>query len=200
MTSTNRKDGISDQERFKDRQIKKLTWAGLIMNIGLSALKFACGLLGNSQALVADAVHSLSDIITDLAILLGIRYWSRPADASHPHGHRQVETVVTLTIGFILAFVAFGLLWNAIETLREQDDASPGWIALVAAFISIVSKELLYRWTVATGIRIRSMPLIANAWHHRSDAFSSIPVLVAVAGAAIDPSWAFLDHIGALIV
>jgi cation diffusion facilitator family transporter len=193
-----REEGGGEQSRT--RQILRVTWVGLFANLGLSGLKFAGGILGGSQAVVADAVHSLSDITTDMAIILGVRYWTKPADDGHPHGHRQVEAVVTLSIGIVLAVVATGLLWNAVVNLHEKEETSPGWIAFAAALASILCKEVLYRWTAAAGRRIRSMPLVANAWHHRSDAFSSIPVVVAVAGAALEPSWAFLDHVGAAAV
>lgn len=181
-------------------EIQRVTWVGLFVNLGLSAVKFVGGFAGGSQAVVADAVHSLSDISTDAAILFGVHYWTKPPDSEHPHGHRQVEAVVTLSIGLLLAAVATGILWNAIVTLREAQGASPGWIAFAAALISIVSKEILYRWTAAAGQRIRSMPLMANAWHHRTDALSSIPVVVAVAVSAVEPSLAFLDRVGAAAV
>jgi cation diffusion facilitator family transporter len=187
-------------EGYRKAEIQRVTWVGLFVNLGLSAVKFAGGILGNSQAVVADAVHSLSDLSTDVAILFGVHYWTKPPDPEHPHGHRQAEAVVTLSIGLLLAAVATGLLWNAVVTLREQEAASPGWIAFAAALVSIISKEILYRWTAAAGQRIRSMPLMANAWHHRTDALSSIPVVVAVAGAAVEPTWAFLDHLGAAVV
>jgi len=192
--------GETIEKQDQIAEIKRVTWTGLFANLGLSALKFLGGTFGNSQAVVADAVHSLSDISTDAAILLGVKHWTRPADDSHPHGHRQVETLVTLSIGIALAVVAGGLLWNAVSTLDVDRQAAPGWMAFAAALVSIVCKEVLYRWTSAVGQRIRSMPIIANAWHHRSDALSSIPVVVTVAGAAIVPSWAFLDHLGAMAV
>ena len=173
---------------------------GLAVNVLLAGLKFAGGLLGGSQAVVADAVHSVSDITTDVAVLVGLRYWSKPADADHPHGHRRIETLVTLSMGLVLALVAAGLLWNALATLSERHNRTPGWVALYAALLSLVCKEALYRWTAAAGRRIKSMPLIANAWHHRSDALSSIPAALAVGGAMVAPSWAYLDHVGAAVV
>ncbi len=193
---------VSDPERRSagDLEVRRVTATGLVVNLVLSALKFAGGILGHSQAVTADAVHSLSDSMTDVAILVGIRYWSKPPDVSHPHGHRRVETLVTMAIGVVLAVVAGGLLWNAISTFGERHTSPPEWIALAAALISIVSKEILYHWTAAAGRRIRSMPLTANAWHHRSDALSSIPAALAVGGAMIHPAWSFLDHIGAVVV
>lgn len=181
-------------------EIRYVTWVGLAVNLLLTAAKFASGILGHSQAVVADAVHSMSDMATDLAILIGVKYWTKPADASHPHGHRRIETVVTLGIGVALAVVATGLIRNAVVTLHEQHESAPRWIAFGAAVASVVAKEILYRWTVAVGRKVKSGALIANAWHHRSDALSSIPAAVAVAGAMIDPSWSFLDHIGAVVV
>ena len=189
-----------DRELRHVRRVQRITWVGLSVNVCLSALKFVGGFLGGSQAVVADAVHSLSDMTTDVAILVAVRYWTKPADATHPHGHRRLETVVTLSIGLVLAVVATGLLWNAIVTLREQHTTRPGWIALAAALISIGSKEFLYRWTASAGRRIKSTPVIANAWHHRSDALSSIPAALAVAGAMVGPAWSFLDHLGAAAV
>ncbi len=182
------------------RQVRRVTWVGLFANLFLAGIKFAGGLLGASQAVVADAVHSLSDMSTDIVILLGVRYWSRPADADHPHGHHRVETVVTLSIGLALAGVASGVLWNAITTVRQAHAVPPGWIAFATCLLSIASKEGLYRWTVRIGTQIRSGALIANAWHHRSDALSSLPAAIAVAAAAVDPDWIFLDHIGAMAV
>jgi len=181
-------------------QVRRVTGIGLAVNLILSALKFVGGVVGSSQAVVADAVHSLSDSVTDVAILVGVRYWSKPPDAEHPHGHRRIETLITTVIGVLLAGVALGLVFNAIVTLRDRHGGPPGWIAFAAAVISIVSKEILYRWTVRTGRRIKSTAVIANAWHHRSDGLSSIPVAAAVAGAALSPTWSFLDHVGALLV
>lgn len=181
-------------------QILRVTYIGMIANLFLCAFKFAGGFVGHSQAMVADAVHSLSDMTTDLAIIIGVRYWNKPADKEHPHGHKRLEIFVSLAIGVVLTAVALGILYNGITTLRERHSEPPALIALIAALVSIIVKEYLYRWTVAVGKRIKSVPLIANAWHHRSDALSSIPVALAVAGTQIDPSWAFLDHLGAVLV
>ncbi len=187
-----------DLERKK--RIQNVTIGGMAVNIFLSVLKFVGGTIGGSQAVVADAVHSLSDIVTDVAILIGVKYWSKPADTDHPHGHQRLEMIVTLGIGTLLVVVATGLLFNAILTLHEQQDSSPGWIAFWAALASIVLKEPLYRWTVWVGNKVKSASLVANAWHHRSDALSSIPAALAVFGAAINPSWGFLDNVGAVVV
>jgi len=181
-------------------QIRRVGWVGLVVNVVLSGLKLAAGILGRSQVVVADAVHSLSDGLTDVALLVGVRYWSKPADEEHPHGHQRIETVVTVVIALSLAGVAAVLAYRALATLRERHAGPPGWIAFAAAVLSIVTKEGLYRWTVAVGRRIRSSAVVANAWHHRSDALSSIPAALAVAGAALASSWWFLDHVGAVLV
>ena len=173
---------------------------GLAVNLLLSALKFAGGILGNSQAVVADAVHSLSDCVTDIVVLVGVQVWTKPPDELHPHGHRRFETLITAFIGLMLAAAAMGLGWRALGALHQGQPSQPGWIALLAAAVSLVSKEALYRWTAVTGKRVKSSALMANAWHHRSDALSSIPAFIAVGGALISPSWGFLDHIGAVVV
>ena len=180
--------------------IRRVTWAGLWANLALAAAKFAGGVYGSSQAVIADAVHSVSDISTDAAILIGVHYWNKPADESHPHGHRRIETLVTLGIGVVLIAVATGMIWNAVKGLHADGNPPPRRIALAVALLSIVTKEVLYRWTTAVGRRYKAGALLANAWHHRSDALSSIPAAVAVAGAAISPAWAFLDPVGAIVV
>ncbi|UCG17394.1 MAG: cation transporter [Phycisphaerales bacterium] len=180
--------------------VQRVTWAGLVANVLLAILKFVGGILGSSQAIVADAVHTLSDSSTDVAILIGVRYWSMPPDEEHPHGHRRIETVVTSVIALALLLVGAGLLYNALTTLRDPDADPPGWIAFAAAAVSIATKEALYQWTAAVGKRLRSSALTANAWHHRSDALSSVPAALAVGGAALSPNWVFLDHVGAVVV
>lgn len=188
-----------DMEISQEDVVRRVTWTGLWANLGLSAVKFAGGIWGGSQAVIADAVHSLSDITTDLAILFGVRYWSEGPDEKHPHGHYKVEMAVTLFIGIVLAIIGTGLLWHAINTMNDQSRI-PSQVALWAAVASIVVKEGLYRWTAAHGKRIKSMPLIANAWHHRSDALSSLPVAAAVIAANINPNLVFLDKVGAVLV
>ncbi|MEW6236072.1 MAG: cation diffusion facilitator family transporter [Candidatus Omnitrophota bacterium] len=201
MNIDNSKGKVS--EELRTQQVRHVTIWGMFVNIALSGIKFVCGWIGHSQAVIADAIHSLSDLATDIAVLIGSRYWSLPADAEHPHGHGRIETVVTALLGFVLLAVGVGIGWNAIVTLQQRHEANleaPKWIAFWAAVLSIVSKELLYHWTVKVGHSIKSQAVIANAWHHRSDGFSSIPAAISVAGAAISPDWIFLDHIGALIV
>lgn len=182
------------------RKVKVVTWAGMIINIVLSGFKIAAGIVGSSQTIVADGFHSLSDTITDLAVIVGVDYWCAPPDENHPHGHRRIETVITLLIGIALAAVALGISYEALTTLHEEHMRPPGLIALIAALVSIVAKELIYQWTIHVGKEIRSSAVVANAWHHRSDALSSIPAAVAVAVAWLFPDWSFVDHVGAILV
>ena len=195
----NANTSIADADS-KERIVRKVTWVGLLVNLFLAAIKFIAGIYGKSQALVADAIHSLTDLTTDIAVIAGSHYWSRPPDENHPYGHRRLETLVTVFIGVVLIAAGVGIGWKAISTLQERQVATPGWIAVFAALVSIVCKESVYRWTAITGRRVKSPALAANAWHHRTDALSSLPVLIAVAGARIFPSWSFLDRVGAVIV
>jgi cation diffusion facilitator family transporter len=195
------KDGYSEEEKRKQvDQVRLVSWAGVAVNLFLSLVKFIAGYLGSSQAVIADAVHSLSDMTTDLAVIFGVRYWVAPADEKHPYGHGRIETIITATIGMILTAVALGIGYKAISTIRDVHLKQPGWIALLGALFSIMLNEGLYHWTVRIGKRAKSTAVIANAWHHRSDALSSIPAVIAVALAIMSPKLAFIDHIGALIV
>jgi len=182
------------------KEIRKVTWLGLAVNLILAVFKMAAGHFGSSQAIVADGVHSLSDTSTDIALLIGVKYWSAPPDKQHPHGHRRIETAITALIGMVLAFVAVGLCYNSLVTFSEVHTKPPELIALIAAIVSIFSKELLYRWNVMVGKKLGSSALVANAWHHRSDGLSSIPAALAVTGAMFLPDWYFLDHVGAVLV
>lgn len=180
--------------------IQRVTIWGLAVNLLLAAVKFIGGVIGSSQALVADAVHSISDSVTDLAVIIGAPFWSAPADSDHPYGHGRIETIITFLIGSVLFAVGIGLAYKALASITDPHPAKPGWIAFWIACVSIISKEILYQWTVRIGKRIKSSALIANAWHHRSDGLSSVPVAIAVLGTRIRPEWTFLDHIGAVIV
>jgi len=189
-----------DTTADRTRQIKKITWIGLSVNLVLAALKFVVGFVGASQAVIADAVHSLSDMLTDFSVILGVRYWSAPPDEDHPYGHRKIEAIITVLIGISLAIVALGLGYKALSTVRQPHLRQTAWIALTGPILSIILKEILYRWTIIVGTRVRSTAVIANAWHHRSDALSSVPAVIAVAASAMNPAWAFIDHVGALII
>lgn len=191
---------VDHEHKTLVREIRRVTAWGLLANLGLAALKLVTGLLSASQGLVADAVHSLSDSSTDMAVLLGAPYWSAPADEQHPHGHGRIETIITLAIGIVLAAVGAGLAYHALASIEKGHVETPGWVAFAAACVSIVVKEWLYRWNIQVGRRLKSSALMANAWHHRSDALSSIPVAVAVLASCIWPAWSFLDRVAAVIV
>jgi cation diffusion facilitator family transporter len=196
----NGQQASTSHDAAREKIVRKVTWVGLLANLFLAGFKLIAGISGRSQALVADAIHSLTDLTTDIAVIAGSHYWSRPPDDDHPYGHKRLETLVTVFIGVVLVAAGIGIGWKAISTLQQKHASPPGWIAVVAAFISIICKEIIYRWTAITGKRVKSPALAANAWHHRTDALSSLPVLVAVAGAKTFPSWSFLDHLGAAVV
>ncbi len=189
-----------EEARSTACRVRRVTWAGLAINLGLSAFKLVAGLAGHSQAILADAVHSLSDSSTDIAILVGSAFWSRPPDEEHPYGHRRIETVISIAVGLALAVAGIGIAAHGLVTIRQPHETTPGRVAFVAALVSILVKEALYRWTRSEGRRLHSLSLQANAWHHRSDALSSVPAALAVAGAIFLPSWQVLDHIGAVVV
>jgi len=180
--------------------VKKVTILGIVMNIIFCLIKAAVGWIGNSQAVIADAIHSLSDLVTDFAVLIGVRYWDREPDATHTYGHRKIESLVTFGIGVVLGIVGIRLFMNALQNLSQPAEHQTGLIAAVGPFVSIIGKEVMYRITIKTGKKIKSSALIANAWHHRSDAISSIPALLAVVLCSIFPEAFYIDSIGAMIV
>ena len=186
--------------RVQDELIKKVTWIGVAVNIVLAAFKLFAGIYGDSRAVTADGVEALLDVFTVIIVYAASRFWMRPPDDTHPFGHGRMETLVAVFIGVSLVGAAAGIGWGSVATLHQKHFAPPGWIAAVAAFASIVGKEILYRWTATVGRRMKSSAVIATALHYRSDSFSSYPVLLAVAGAILFPSWSFLDHVGAVVV
>ena len=176
------------------------TWVGLLVNLALSILKVVAGILGNSRAVVADGLHSLSDLISDAAVLIGVRIWSKPADQDHPYGHQRFETLITLFIGLLMVATGIGIAWDAVASWTVGNTTSVEPIALVAALVSIACKEVLFHWTLYKGKQVNSSALIANAWHHRSDAFSSIPAAIAVLVALFLPGFVWIDLAGALLI
>ena len=178
----------------------KVTWVGMAVNVILVVLKLSAGIFARSQALIADGVHSISDLVSDIIVIVGLRWGRQEEDEDHPFGHARIETVSSMLIGIILILVALGLAWNAIGSLYEHHKSTPGIAAIVAAAVSILLKEAMYWYTVKVGWRIKSPALIGNAWHHRSDALSSVAVLIGVAGAYLNPSWHLADSFAALIV
>lgn len=189
----------------RERRIYLVTLYGAIANIVLCAAKLAAGILGRSSAMIADGVHSLSDLVTDFIVIAFVRISSKPQDRGHEYGHGKYETLATTIIGLMLFFVGLGILWNSVTQiwacLNGETLTSPGWIAFAAAIVSIVVKELLFQYTRREGRRLDSQAVIANAWHHRSDAFSSIGTAIGIGGALVlGPHWTVLDPIAALIV
>lgn len=189
----------------RDQRIYRVTLTGSIVNMVLLVIKFVAGILGNSAAMVADAVHSLSDFLTDIVVLTFVKLSSKPADNDHDYGHGKYETIATSIIGMALVVVAVMLGWNgvdkAIQVIQGKTLESPGLIALVAAIASILLKEWIFRVTRKVGREVHSQALEANAWHHRSDALSSIGTAVGIGGAVIlGSNWTILDPLAAVIV
>ena len=168
----------------------RVTWVGFFVNLVLTSAKLAAGIIGHSGAMIADAVHSFSDFATDIVVLASFRVVGKPADKDHDYGHGKYETLATAIIGVALLLVGAGIFWGGAakiwaSVVKGRHMAAPGYIALVAAVVSIVVKEWLYRYTVKVGRRINSQAVIANAWHHRSDAFSSIGTMLGIGGAIL---------------
>ncbi len=183
------------------KEIQRTAVAGLIVNILLAILKGYAGVLAGSRALIADAVHSLSDLTTDIAVIVGARFWCRPPDETHPLGHKGIETVVSLFIGLMLLATGIGIAYDSLNALgSENSTLKPGVFALLVATVSLAAKEILFRWTLKKARDTGSGALAANAWHHRSDGFSSIPVLLAISASMISRSMMFLDSIGGAVV
>lgn len=189
----------------RNRRIYRVTLAGSIVNLLLLVLKFLAGILGHSAAMIADAVHSLSDFLTDIVVIAFVKLSSKPADDDHHYGHGKYETIATSIIGMALMVVAGMLGYNGFEkiisVIKGQQLQSPGIIAFVAAIVSIVFKEGIFRLTRKVAREVDSQALEANAWHHRSDALSSIGTAIGIGGAVLLGSkWAILDPIAAVIV
>ncbi|MDD2454814.1 MAG: cation diffusion facilitator family transporter [Kiritimatiellae bacterium] len=183
----------------------RVTWLGFGVNLVLATFKMAAGIFGHSGAMVADAMHSFSDFATDIVVLVSFRLGSKPADDGHKYGHGKYETLAAAIIGGALLLAGSGILWSGAVTVwhsvRGEHPAAPGGIALAAAIVSIVFKEWLYRRTVAVGKRINSQTVVANAWHHRSDALSSGGALIGIGGAMVlGERWRVLDPLAALVL
>lgn len=190
---------------YREKEIYKVTITGGIGNLLLLIFKFIAGFLSNSAAMIADAVHSLSDFLTDIVVMIFVRISSKEEDENHHYGHGKFETLATVIIGIVLVAVGLGIMKNGIvsivEVAKGNSIKSPGIIALVAAIISIAVKEILYRYTVIKGKKLDSPSVVANAWHHRSDAFSSIGTTLGIGGAIIlGNKWTILDPIAAVVV
>jgi len=189
----------------REKEIYKVTLIGTVVNALLIVLKLVAGIIGRSSAMVADAVHSLSDFVTDAIVLIFVRIAGLPSDKGHDYGHGKYETLATLIIGCILAMAGIGLLISGIEQVVRSFNGEhlprPRMVALIVAVLSIASKEWLYRYTVKVGRATESQAVIANAWHHRSDAISSGGTLVGIAGAMfLGEQWRILDPLAAVMV
>ena len=189
----------------REKEIYKVTLVGSAGNVALMAFKFVAGILGHSAAMVADAVHSLSDFVTDLIVICFVRVSAKPQDESHDYGHGKFETMASFFVGLALTAAAIGIIVSGalklVDWLRGEQLPAPGRLALWAALISIVVKELLYQYTARAGKRLDSQAVVANAWHHRSDALSSIGAAIGIGGAILlGDRWTVLDPLASIVV
>ena len=189
----------------RNREIYKVTLIGSVINVVLLLFKFIAGFLGHSAAMIADAVHSLSDFVTDIVVLIFVRISGKPKDKSHDYGHGKYETLATTIIGLALLVVAIGILYSGttkiISWVNGEILAAPGMLALWAALLSILLKEGVYRYSMIKARELNSQAVEANAWHHRSDALSSIGTAVGIGGAIfLGQHWTVLDPIASVIV
>jgi cation diffusion facilitator family transporter len=183
------------EERYRATQ--RATLVGAVVNLLLSVAKVVLGFVGHSQSLIADGIHSLSDLLTDAMVLVAAKHGARAADEAHPYGHARIETVATVALGVFLLMVAGGLAWDAARRMASPELLwHPGWLAMAGAMLSIVAKESLYHYTVVVARRVRSDLLRANAWHHRSDSISSVIVVVGIAGSMV--GMPYLDSLAAI--
>ena len=196
---------MSGEAEIRKKKIYRVTFIGFAVNLLLAGIKLAAGILGRSGAMVADAVHSFSDMATDVVVIAFAKISAKPKDEGHDYGHGKYETLATIIISLALAAVGTGILVNSIGAIRVVVDGGllprPGTVALLAAAVSIVVKEILYRYTVREGRRVSSPSMIANAWHHRSDALSSVGTLVGIGCAYfLGGGWRLADPAAAIVV
>ena len=189
----------------REDEIARVTLTGSVVNLLLVGLKAVAGLVGHSAAMISDAVHSLSDFVTDIVVLVFVRVSARPQDEDHDYGHGKYETLATLFIGLALAAAAVGIVVSGAgklaRWLQGENLPAPGKIALWAALASIVAKELLFQYTRIKGKHLDSKALEANAWHHRSDALSSVGTAIGIGGAILLGSrWTVLDPLASIVV
>lgn len=189
----------------REKAIRRTTLIGSGVNLALAALKFFAGIFGASSALVADAAHSLSDLASDIIVLICAKFSAKPEDEDHPYGHGKIETLAAVGVGLLLLLTGLGLLWDGVHSLVKfangEPPPLPSWLALFAALVSILVKEALYWYTLSVAKSIDSPALKANAWHHRSDSISSIATVVGVGGAILGGSnWSVLDPLAASLI
>ncbi|NIM58376.1 MAG: cation diffusion facilitator family transporter [Candidatus Aminicenantes bacterium] len=182
----------------RQKKIRSITLWGVLLNVILMVLKFVSGILITSSALIADGVHSLSDLATDFVVLIGARLSNRPADKTHPYGHGKLDTIASILIAIVLFAISFGLIWSAGLSIYQRKHNYPGYMILVVAFVSVVSKEILFFITRRISRITQSTVLYANAWHHRSDSLSSFAVLIG--GVASLLGWGHADQVATIVV
>lgn len=207
-TGDTNKETLFSYEENEDTRYSRaahVTKVSMILNFLLTTFKFAAGTLGNSSAMIADAAHSLSDFITDIAVIVGLKIAKKPRDSTHNYGHGKIETLAAAFIGLVLVAAAFGIFWGGLQKIitfyQGESLPEPSKIALVAAVISIVSKEWLYRYTIDCGRELKSDAVIANAWDHRSDALSSVGTMIGIGGAIfLGGQWVVLDPLAAIVL
>lgn len=184
---------------------ERITLICLIGNLVLSILKGFAGFFGNSQAMIADAFHSASDVIATFVVFVGIKIAKKPVDESHPYGHGKIEPLAAAFVGMTLIFAAFSIVKEIIHTIVTNSFSTPSYIALIAALVSIIVKELMFRYTYSTGKKLNSDSIMANAWDHRSDAYSSVGTLVGIGGSMLGKYFgigflAYLDPLAGALV
>lgn len=189
----------------REKTIYKVTLVGSAVNILLVAVKFAAGVVGRSSAMIADAVHSLSDLLSDVIVVVFVRLSSKPEDDTHAFGHGKFETLASVIVGIMLLLAGVGIAWDGVAKIiafyHGEPLGQPNWWALGAGILSVVLKEWLYRYTVDAGRKVNSDALVANAWHHRSDSLTSIATIVGIGGAMLlGPRWVILDPLAASVV
>lgn len=189
----------------REKAIFQVTLIGSIVNAALIVLKLTAGILGRSSALVADGIHSLTDFITDVIVLIFVKLSGKPCDKVHSYGHGKFETLATLIIGVFLTVAGIGLMVSAVREIISSLNGAllpePTWLAFAVATASILVKEILYRHTVRVGKQVKSDATIANAWHHRSDAISSLGTMAGIGGAILlGDKWRILDPLAAVLV
>ncbi len=189
----------------RNKEIYKTTLLGSLINVFLVVLKFLLGVFGHSSAMIADAVHSLSDLISDAIVIVFVRLGSRPEDEDHDYGHGKYETLATSLVGLGLLIAGIMILYSGLEkiidVLKGGVISRPSVFVFIGALLSIALKEFAYRFTIRVGKRLDSRALIANAWHHRSDAFSSIGTSLGIGGAILlGNKWTVLDPLAAIVV
>jgi cation diffusion facilitator family transporter len=208
MEDAGDKDTFFNYEENEDTRYSRaahVTKVSMLLNILLTGFKFAAGILGNSTAMIADAAHSLSDFITDIAVIVGLRVAKKPSDSTHNYGHGKIETLAAAFTGLVLIVAAFGIFWGGLQKIityyNGEGLLEPSKVTLIVAAISVVSKEWIYRYTIVCGREIKSDAVIANAWDHRSDALSSAGTMVGIGGAIfLGGQWVILDPLTAIII